>query len=504
MSLSECRVQRFGLVLISVFSTIIASGCGSATYSWLGPSQNPLVAQYKVIPTAAKPAPQGWVEFGPTISYGRQTSWVSPSQGEAALQILVAGMTPSTTYHMRAHLVWPDGSTWVDYDHTFATGALPPTFVAPSISVSEPNPELSPAAGVELLCLVPPPTGVNMLPSVVTDIQGNVIWYYTIPAAPIKLMSNGHFIMNLGNDLREIDLAGNTIRDVSLAQVNQSLPAIGRSFNIFNFSHDVLVLPNGHWITIGQVAQDYTNLPGYPGGLAVDGDSVVDIDLSGNVVWAWSAFDHLNINRAPAGLPDWTHSNALVYTTDGNLLLSMRNQSWILKLDYADGTGSGNILWTLGEDGDFMLSGGDPSQWFYGQHYPNILSVDGSQSTMAIYDDGNFRLDASGVVCGSSPSAPACYSRATIFQIDESTYASNLLWQDFPGFFSTWGGSIGALSNGDVEFDNSDPANAASSLIIEVTQSQNPQTVWQMNINGENAYRGFRISSLYPGITWNQ
>ena len=32
-------------------------------------------------------------------------------------------------------------------------------------------------------------------------------------------------------------------------------------------------------------------------------------------------------------IADSTHSNALVYTADGNLLLSMRNQSWILKID---------------------------------------------------------------------------------------------------------------------------------------------------------------------------
>jgi arylsulfate sulfotransferase len=263
-------------------------------------------------------------------------------------------------------------------------------------------------------------------------------------------------------------------------------------------------LANGHWITIGQISQNFTNLPGYPGTEAVLGDVVVDIDLSGNVAWAWSAFDYLDVNRAPFGLPDWTHSNALVYTADGNLLLSMRNQSWILKLDYENGSGSGNVLWKLGEGGDFTLAGGDPSQWFYGQHYPNILSTDGSGSTVAIYDDGNYRFNGNGVACGSSSTAPACYSRGTIFQIDESSSAATLLWQDAPGFYSFWGGSIGALSNGDIEFDSSDPFNAASSLILEVTPSENPQTVWQMKINGENAYRGFRIPSLYPGITWNQ
>jgi arylsulfate sulfotransferase len=305
-------------------------------------------------------------------------------------------------------------------------------------------------------------------------------------------------------DLREVDLAGNTIRDVSVAQVNQSLQANAYSFSITAFSHDILTLPNGHWITIGLISKDFTDLPGYPGTTNVTGDSVLDIDPNGNVVWGWSAFDYLDVNRHLQGLPDWTHGNALFYTADGNLLMSMRHQSWILKLDYGNGTGTGKILWKLGENGDFTLEGGDPAQWFYGQHDPNILSTSGSQTTMAVYDDGNLRIDVDGVACGSTASAPACYSRATIFQIDESTKIASLVWQDLPGYFSPWGGSIGALSNGDMEFDSSQPFNAISSQITEVTPTDTPQTVWQMNITGEWAYRGRRIPSLYPGVTWQK
>lgn len=502
MNLGEGRARRPELILISLLSTLIAAGCGTGGISSrVLATQNSLVAQYDII---ASGTPEGWVEFGPTTSYGRQTSRVGESGKIGhALQIFVAGMKASSTYHMRAHLVWPDGTTWVDRDQTFTTGALPASLTPPSFKITQPTPGLPPAPGVELLCLVEP-SGTKMLETVATDLQGNIIWYYTSGALPIKLLPNGHFILNRAGDLQEIDLAGNSIRVVPLKQVNQSLQALGRSLTIINFSHDVLVLPNGHWITIGQVAQNYADLPGYPGTTAVLGDVVVDIDPSGNVVWAWSAFDYLDINRHLFGLPDWTHSNALAYTSDGNLLLSMRNQSWVLKLDYANGTGSGNVLWRLGQDGDFTITGGDPSQWFYGQHYPNILSTDGALSTVAVYDDGNFRVDSSGVACGSSSSAPACYSRATVFQIDETTDVATLDWQDLPGFFSFWGGSIGSLTNGDVEFTSSDPFNAASAVIMEVTPTQPPQTVWQMTVNGENAYRGSRMPSLYPGITWNQ
>ena len=161
------------------------------------------------------------------------------------------------------------------------------------------------------------------------------------------------------------------------------------------------------------------------------------------------------------------------------------------------------FLWKLGEDGDFTLLGGDPSQWFYAQHYPNVLTVEGSQTTLAVYDDGNFRVYSDGSYCGST-GAPACFTRATIFQIDESTNVANLLWQDLPGYFSFWGGSIDLLSNGDMEFDSTEPFDVTSSQITEVTNTDSPQIVWQMNIMGSNAYRGYRIPSLYPGVTWQQ
>ena len=115
------------------------------------------------------------------------------------------------------------------------------------------------------------------------------------------------------------------------------------------------------------------------------GDALVDLDQNHNPVWVWDTFDHLcpatptgpclDINRHPLGFPDWTHSNALVYSPDdGNLILSMRNQSWVLKIDYQDGQGSGDILWRLGPQGDFTLTNGGIDDWFYAQHYANFVS----------------------------------------------------------------------------------------------------------------------------------
>ena len=59
---------------------------------------------------------------------------------------------------------------------------------------------------------------------------------------------------------------------------------------------------------------------------------------------------------------------------DGNILVSMRHQNWVVKVDYEDGKGSGAVIWRLGEGGDFTLKNGvDPTDWQYAQHYAEFL-----------------------------------------------------------------------------------------------------------------------------------
>jgi hypothetical protein len=507
---------------LSILLTLCSSGCGSGSNAPGNPetaiaaSGNPLVAEYQV--AVFGPATI-WVEFGEDTSYGKRTSEVAATgrYGNNAT-VLVAGMKANTTYHMRAHVDWYLGS-WVDQDQTFKTGALPDQpraitggkkpLIVPGISVTRPTPNTEPSSGVELIDIIPQEANSHLLDTFVTDLQGNIIWYYDVGAGnysfPIRPMTNGHFLLGLMTELREIDLAGNTVRGIPAEQVNAGLQQKGYAFNVTVFHHDAIVLPNGDWVAIAQVDKNFTDLSGYPGTTDVEGDAIIDIDPNGNVAWAWLAFDHLDVNRHLFGLPDWTHSNALVYTqNDGNLLLSMRNQSWILKIDYENGSGSGDILWRLGNEGDFALSGGDPKDWFYGQHFPSPVTINGPQMTLAVFDDGDERfLDENGDMCGTQGNE-ACFSRATIFQIDENTKTASLDWQFSPGLYTFWGGSINQLPNGNVEFDLSEPfpQDPTSSQVMEVSQTLNPEVVWQMNIVGGNAYRAYRIPSLYPGVAW--
>ena len=198
---------------VSILPFIASLGCGSGSTipnptAAITKTSHPLVAQYSI--GTSRPQSTAWVEFGPDTSYGRLTSSTPPTSGWGQpVTILVAGMKANSTYHMRAHVQW-DGGSWVDADRTFTTGPLPGAkggLLAPGITVTRPNPSLTPSPGVELFNLVGPN---NMLRAFATDLQGNIIWYYNPgPTAgsptPLKPMQNGHYIINVG-DLREIDL----------------------------------------------------------------------------------------------------------------------------------------------------------------------------------------------------------------------------------------------------------------------------------------------------------
>lgn len=159
-------------------------------------------------------------------------------------------------------------------------------------------------------------------------------------------------------------------------------------------------------------------------------------------------------------------------------------------------------MWRLGEGGDFTLTNGTDIDWFYAQHYPLIISPNSSGTfDLAVWDNGNDRIvDSSGDLCGS-PGQIACYSRPVIFQVNETERTATIIWQNVLSLFTPWGGSVESLANGDFEFD----ANAyagVSATVFEVTEEPTPQPVWQLQINGQYAYRAFRIPSLYPGVQW--
>lgn len=466
------------------------------------------MAQYSV----STPAPASVVvEFGPDLTYAFRTSPQATVSSGSAVNILVAGMKQNTLYHMRAMATYSDGSQAFDSDHTFQTAPLQSQRI-PTMKVTTPTAS-APAPGVELMSLTI--GNANQFLALATDPAGNVIWYYDydpnlgIPQ-PIKLLPNGHMLLILtatgspSGTVREIDLAGNVINEFNYSSLSQKLANAGYNIQVFSIDHDFVLLPNGHLLLIISDTRTFTDLPGYPGQTVVTGNAIVDLDANYNPVWVWDAFDHLDVNRHPLFFPDWTHANALVYSPDdGNLLLSLRHQSWVLKIDYQNGNGAGDVLWKLGYQGDFTLNTNVDSDWFYAQHDANIVSSNSTGNIqLAMFDNGDSRPDANGIPCAGYV-APFCYSTAAIFNVDENARTAGRWWS-FTTPYSWWGGATRLLPNSDVFVDETTPAdlNLTGARVLEVTQTPNPTIIWQLEIDGQNSYRTIHLPSLYPNVQW--
>lgn len=520
---------NFGDAVAGTASTVALTGtAGALSAGTVTATSNPLVAQYTITPPFAGTVT---VNFGTTQQYGLQT-WSQPTpSGGGPVSIYVAGMRASTVYHMQAAVQFQNGLTAADIDHTYTTGVAnlgtPPVPFTPQITTTTTS-GLQPQAGIELINAVP--SGGPTQGLYATDASGNVIWNYQFPDLQsynfiqgMKQTTDGHFVMVIGANtedlltgpipanttiaVREIDLVGNIVKQITLPQLNVAMTAAGFNIDLLDLHHDVQVLPNGHWLVLAATSKSFTNLTGISGTTNVIGDVVVDLDTNLNPVWVWNEFDHLDVNRHPMSFPDWTHSNAILYSSDdGNMIVSIRHQNWLVKVNYANGTGDGSVLWRLGEGGDFTLQGGtDPTDWFYAQHGPSFVGTSNAGIfSLAIMDNGNDRQFPAGVTCGAA-GAPAClYSTVPIMQINESAKTATLTFHQIvpTNLYNSFGGNAEQLQNGNVEYDLCGELNGTNSDIFEVTQNDNPQTVFHLHSAGTYLYRAYRIPSLYPGVQW--
>ena len=355
-----------------------------------------------------------------------------------------------------------------------------------------------------------------------TDLQGNVLWYYD--AIGTLAQSTDYFIRPIaggtllliaadpstvpvkGQILREIDLAGNTVRETNATRVSEQLGDLGM-LGITDFDHDAIRLPNGHTIVI--CAQEKVFPVGTQGSatpIDLMGNALVDLDTNLQVAWAWSAYDHLDTNRAavlgevcrqiesgcsPIYLAptaeDWLHGNSITYVpSSGDLLLSMRHQDWVVKVDYSNGAGSGAVLWRLGKDGSFNFISTDPYPWPSHQHDVEY-ELYGS-TIMSMFDNGNTREAANPNVAEDS--------RGMVLQVDEAALTvTPILLQDL-GLISNALGSAQRLDNGDYHFDAGFVYQGSNQVSFHFEYSLNGAQNYLLE-TGDLAYRSYRMVSMY-------
>ena len=482
----------------------------SGSQAVVTPTANPLVALYSVPPSTAGTV---FVQFAVASDHPawRNTDTRAVMPGKST-NFFVAGMLPNTTYEMRD--VRSDGTGSAPL--FFTTGGLPATLTIPAFTVTQP---LGPGSDTDqdMVFHQRIRNTPNTPPLIASNLAGQVTWYYdlsqsgfTLTKAGQSLVPGGTLLLNgvdrytpvptAPNVLREIDLAGNPVRETNLAAVNAQLTALGHGA-IHAFHHDVQRLPDGTTVALAYTER-IVDINGTPTNYV--GEMVLALDSDFQVKWAWDAFDHLDVHRGPVlgevtlpGSPeptavvpvlpavDWLHVNAVALSpADGNLVLSVRHQDWVVKIDYRNGAGDGHIVWRLGQGGDFALNAAGPDAWFSHQH--NAHYIDGH--TLILFDNGNTRR----------ASDPNAHSRGQVWTLDETTMTATPVLNADLGNYSFRLGSAQRLSNGNYSFLSGSQGPVPNDIAQSIEVRPDGTKSYVLRFAGPE-YRSFRVRTLYEG-----
>ena len=486
---------------------------------------NPLVALFSV-PTCPAGSTMAVTFQAQSSSTSSTTDWRSCHAG--SMNFYIAGIAANQTYLM-TYQVNTGGTITYGPPVAFTTAAIPSSLMFPPMSV--------PLAPGPLSGLTDPVvlTGYANAPNfpTATDLAANIIWYYPetvqltrpVPGGTMLAIGNGPGTgTGVWGDttkqqlVREFDLAGNIVRETNCDRVYEQLVALGLRDPLGRFNHDAIRLSNGQTIVLADVQRIFpAGTQGFANSLDIVGALIVVLDQNFQVTGYWSAFDHicngassgcLDINRAgdtscparsdsPGGCPpvllsspanDWLHANSLEYLTgDGDLLVSLRNQNWVIKIDYNGGSGTGDVIWRLGLDGDFALSGtaGGSYPWFSGQHDAGF--VNGAERTLALFDNGTTRHQSQGG-----------YSRGQVWSIDQTSMSASLELNTDLRAYSYALGSAQLLGNGDYMFLAGSIQLGGSVEVQNTEVTLKGAEVYQFqSIGPAPAYRGWRLPDLY-------
>ena len=487
------------------------------------PTANPLVALFSA--PACAVGGKFRVAFHQEGSSALSHTPLMACRGTVTNNVYVAGMHADSVYEMRSEVTGgADAKTgkWLP----FHTGMVDGKFLHVETTYRDPD-HYSTADGIII-------RGEDIGRTVATDLDGRLVWFLDAEANYMSRMLDGGRLLaimpgtNSANDIqraqtvREMDLAGNTLRMTNASRVAEQLAKFGIDSDcreggkecLPGFHHEATRLPNGHTLVIaGLERMEPAGTQGSKGPVDVLGDVVIDLDQNFQVSWVWNSFDHMDLNRASLGgehckqgvgrggctpvflaneANGWLHSNTISYMPkDGDFVVSIPEQDWVVKVDYADGKGSGKVLWRLGKDGDFKTNSTDRYPWFSFQH---DAGPEAGAGLLLMLDDGHRRKDL----------YKDANNRGQAWAIDEKTHTAMLVMNVDLGEFSTAVGSAQKLANGNYSFESgfilgNPPRGPAKESEWSQTTEVTPEgkITFKQRADGALTYRSFRVPDMY-------
>jgi hypothetical protein len=472
---------------------------------------------------SSPPCPQGnqfRVEFRRLGDSNSNHTALEPCRAGRSSNVYVAGMRADTDYQLRSQTSGSHGmesGAWLPFHTGMLDGRFPP--------VSIPTARAGGSGSAEQLLV----RSIAAEPwhNLATDLEGNVVWSMATPAFLTRILPGGRFLVladgaNSQNDMkrwqlvREVDLLGNTVRETNIGRVAEQLESRGIRSKckkdgqqcVSGFHHEAIRLPNGHTLALAGLERMFPDgAQGSKDPVDVLGDLVIDLDPDFQVSWVWNSFDHMDVNRASLGdekcqggpgndgctpvflasaANGWLHSNGLNYIpASGDLLISIPEQDWVVKIDYKDGKGTGKVLWRLGEGGDFKAKSDDAYPWFSYQH--DVGFDPPGSNKLIVFDDGHRR----------KKKFPEANNRGQVWELDEEHKVASLALNADLGVYAVAVGSAQTLSGGGFSFESGFINPGPSPLSRSTEVSADGKIVYTQQVTGALTYRSFRIPDLY-------
>jgi hypothetical protein len=481
------------------------------------PTANPLVALFSAPPCAN--GSQFRVAFQGRGDSTTHRTGLEPCRASRSSNIYVAGMRSDSEYMLHSEVI--TGSAVQSGPAVpFRTGIADGNFGALNVALRG---DQANASEPFVIYSIERPRSRPMA----TDLSGNIVWYLPEQDQTLtRMLSGGRFLTLAGgvNEensrvqvIREVDLVGNVLRETEISRIVDQLEANYGITSVCKpngnqcvpgFHHDAIRLPNGHTIVIGSMERIFAKgEQGSKDPINIMGTILVDLDEDLQVKWFWNSFDHLDVKRAAIGdekcrgtggggpcapvfltpvANDWLHTNAVSFSRkDGNLVLSMPEQDWVVKIDYANGKGSGKVVWRLGDGGDFKTDSKDEYPWFSYQH--DVAFEPAGSDTLLLLDNGHRHKKKN----------PKANTRGQVWKLDENARTATPILNADLGVYSPFVGSAQRLANGNYHFTAGILFNdtALSGRSLEVTPDG--KVVYALEMTGGLMYRSNRIADLY-------
>jgi len=402
------------------------------------------------------------VELDPEHPLTATVRWSGPEAGAGDLQVQCGDAIDLSFHdpeHRQSHGVFVIGlisgsaceaiATIAGLEGTasWTVGDLPSNLPQLEVPRSDPG---AMAPGMTLINLIGMGSGLPMVVAVV-DEQGRYRWFD-------DQVTDGSGLDNVTRMVPEGILVGGQMGEFPPTLVGWRGDKLWQGVGI-EMHHEIAIDDDGDYLVLAK--GDPAACPD-----GVSSDVVEEIDpATGQTVWSWRICEHYQPLDA---WEDWDHLNAIEPLGPDAMLVSSRHQNAVFKVDRH----SGEVLWKLGQDGDFALSEADT---FYNNHGPE-MQPDGR---VLLFDNGH----------DGRP-----HSRLLELELDEVARTAEVVWsfRPDPDIYAWAWGDADRLANGNTLGTFGHVLEGERARVFEVNADS--EVVWELSYpDGWGSYRADRV-----------